>query len=98
MRLSFQNISKATKTVWAGEKEYLVHGATQVPTVFSVGYGYEDLDHWLDVALGKEKGHIYGRMTNPTVQSFEDKVKILEGAERCISFTTGMAAISNTLY
>ncbi len=98
MRLSFQNISKATKTVWAGEKEYLVHGATQVPTVFSVGYGYEDLDHWLDVALGKEKGHIYGRMSNPTVQSFEDKVKILEGAERCISFTTGMAAISNTIY
>ena len=37
-------------------------------------------------------------MSNPTVQSFEDKVKILEGAERCISFTTGMAAISNTIY
>nr|WP_102028567.1 cystathionine gamma-synthase family protein [Salirhabdus sp. Marseille-P4669] len=93
-----QEVTKATKTVWSGEKEFLSHGATQVPTVFSVGYGYEDLDHWLDVALGKEKGHIYGRMSNPTVQSFEEKVKALEDAEKCVSFSTGMAAISNTLY
>ncbi|MDQ0256435.1 cystathionine gamma-synthase [Evansella vedderi] len=87
-----------TKSVWEGEKKQLAHGATQVPTVFSVGYSYNDLDHWLDVALGKEEGHIYGRMTNPTVQAFQDKVKALENAESCTSFSSGMAAISNTLY
>ncbi|SEM10751.1 cystathionine gamma-synthase [Mesobacillus persicus] len=86
-----------TKAVWAGEKDYLVHGATQVPVVLSVAYGYDDMDEWYDVAVGKKKGHIYGRNTNPTVQSFEDKVKILEGAESATSFSTGMAAISNTL-
>lgn len=86
-----------TKAVWAGEKDYLVHGATQVPVVLSVAYGYDDMDEWYDVAVGKKKGHIYGRNTNPTVQSFEDKVKILEGAEAATSFSTGMAAISNTL-
>ncbi|MGP4079459.1 cystathionine gamma-synthase family protein [Pseudalkalibacillus sp. R45] len=91
------NIKAGTKAVWAGEKDYLVHGATQVPVVLSVAYGYDDMDEWYDVAIGKKKGHIYGRNTNPTVQAFEDKVKILEGAEAATSFSTGMAAISNTL-
>lgn len=91
------NTKMGTKAVWAGEKDYLVHGATQVPVVLSVAYGYDDMDEWYDVAIGKKKGHIYGRNTNPTVQAFEDKLKILEGAEAATSFSTGMAAISNTL-
>lgn len=95
--MTHENIKTGTKAVWAGEKEYLVHGATQVPVVLSVAYNYDDMDEWYDVAIGKKKGHIYGRNTNPTVQSFEDKVKILEGAEAATSFSTGMAAISNTL-
>jgi cystathionine gamma-synthase len=92
-----ENIKVGTKAVWAGEKDYLVHGATQVPVVLSVAYGYDDIDEWYEVAIGKKKGHIYGRNTNPTVQAFEDKVKILERAEAATSFSTGMAAISNTL-
>ncbi|MDN4524642.1 cystathionine gamma-synthase family protein [Fictibacillus fluitans] len=92
-----QKAKAGTQSVWAGEKDYLVHGATQVPVVLSVAYGYDDMDEWYDVAIGKKKGHIYGRNTNPTVQAFEDKVKILEGAEAATSFSTGMAAISNTL-
>ncbi len=93
-----EKINVGTKAVWAGEKEVLVHGATQVPVIVSVAYNYDDMDEWLDVAVGKKQGHIYGRNTNPTVQAFEDKVKILEGAEAATSFSTGMAAISNTLY
>lgn len=95
--MSYEKIKEGTKSVWAGEKEYLVHGATQVPVVLSVAYNYDDMDEWYDVAIGKKKGHIYGRNTNPTVQAFEDKVKILEGADAATSFSTGMAAISNTL-
>lgn len=92
-----KEIDLATKTVWAGEADYLVHGATQVPVVLSVAYNYDDIDEWFDVATGKKAGHIYGRNTNPTVQSFEDKIKEMEGAEAVTSFSTGMAAISNTL-
>jgi cystathionine gamma-synthase len=87
-----------TKLVWAGEKEQRAHKATQVPVVVSVAYGYDDMDEWYDVAIGKQPGHIYGRNTNPTVAAFEEKVRILEGAEAATSFSTGMAAISNTLY
>lgn len=45
----------ATKAVWAGEKDYLVHGATQVPVIPSVAFGYDDMDEWYEVAVGRKK-------------------------------------------
>ncbi len=90
--------AKSTLAVWAGEESYLMDTVTQVPVVHSVSFGYEDLDVWRDVALGERPGHIYGRNTNPTVAAFEEKVRQLEGAQAATSFSTGMAAISNTLY
>ena len=81
-----------TLSVWGGEEEYLVQGATQVPVVHSVSFGYDDVEEWLQVALGQKPGHIYSRNTNPTVQVFENKVRRLEGAEAAVSFASGMAA------
>jgi cystathionine gamma-synthase len=89
---------QATRAVWGGEEESLLQGATQVPVVHSVGYGYEDLDTWLDVATGKREGHIYSRNTNPTVAVFEEKLRLLEGGEAATSAATGMAAISGALH
>lgn len=87
-----------TVSVWGGEDRYLVDRSTQVPVVHSVSFGYQDVDEWLDVALGKTEGHIYGRNTNPTVAVFEEKVRLLEGGEAATSASTGMAAISNALH
>ncbi len=91
-------LSAATLSVWAGEENSLVQGATQVPVVYSAAYDYPDMDAWLDVALGRKPGHVYSRNTNPTVQAFETKVRLLEGAQAATSFASGMAAISNTLF
>lgn len=88
----------ATQAVWAGEERALAAGATQVPVVHSVAYGYDDLDRWRDVAVGAAEGHIYGRNTNPTVAVFEEKLRTLEGAEAATAFATGMAAISGILF
>ncbi len=90
---------RSTQAVWGGEdaKDFWQR-ATQTPVVHSVSFGYPDVDDWLSVALGQEPGHIYGRNTNPTVAVFEEKVRLLEGAEAATSFATGMAAISNTLF
>ncbi len=90
--------SAATLSVWGGEEESLVQGATQVPIVYSAAYGYPDVDSWIEVALGRRPGHIYSRNTNPTVEAFETKVRLLESAEAATSFASGMAAISNTLF
>ena len=88
----------ATLSVWAGEDGPHWQRATQVPVVHSVSFGYDDLDEWLAVGQGQASGHIYGRNTNPTVQAFEEKVRILESAEAATSFASGMAAVSNTLF
>ena len=88
-----------TLAVWAGEQSKDGwKGATQVPVVHSVAYGYKDLDYWYEVSLGQEDGHIYSRNTNPTVAVFEEKLRQMEGAEAATSFATGMAAISNMLF
>lgn len=88
---------QGTKAVWGGQSELFYQGATQVPVVNSVTFGYDNVDDWFDVAVGKKEGHIYSRNTNPTVAVFEEKVRVLENAEAATSFSTGMAAISNTL-
>lgn len=87
-----------TLAVWAGEEKNSWWGATQVPVVHSVAFGYQDVDEWQAAALGRKPGHIYSRNTNPTVFAFENKVRVLEGAEAAASFATGMAAISNVLF
>jgi cystathionine gamma-synthase len=56
------------------------------------------VDQWLRVALGEEEGHIYGRNTNPTVHVFEEKVRIMEGAQAATSAATGMGIISSALF
>ncbi len=46
---------------------------------------------------GAEPGNIYARFTNPTVTMFEQRLAALEGAERCVAFSSGMAAILATV-
>jgi len=93
-----KNPQLGTLAVWAGEDKVITQGATQVPIVNSVAFGYDDIDRWMRVALGEEDGHIYSRNTNPTVHAFEEKVRILEGAEAATSAATGMGIISSILF
>jgi len=42
---------------------------------------------------GDEPGNIYSRFTNPSVRTFEQRLAALEGGERCVATSSGMAAI-----
>ncbi len=46
---------------------------------------------------GAEAGPIYARFTNPGVSMFEERLAAMEGAERCVAFASGMAAILATV-
>lgn len=89
---------QATEAVWAGEEDRRLTGATTVPVSLGVAHGYPDAESWQAVALGQAPGHIYARNTNPTVEAFEQKIRALEQADDATSFSTGMAAISNTFF
>jgi len=43
-----------------------------------------------------DKGNIYSRFTNPTVQCFEARLAALEGGAACVGTASGMAAILTT--
>lgn len=92
------NAGAGTTAVWAGEESLFGDRATQVPICHSVSFGYDDMDEWFDVATGKQPGHIYSRNTNPTIAPLEAKLRQMEGAAAATTFSTGMAAISNTLF
>lgn len=42
---------------------------------------------------GDEPGNIYARFTNPTVRTFEERLAVMEGGERCVATASGMSAI-----
>lgn len=47
---------------------------------------------------GASPGNIYSRFTNPTVRTFERRLAVLEGGERCIATASGMAAIMTVAF
>lgn len=96
--MDFTYYKKGTTAVWAGEGDLDTAGAVTTPIVNSVAFSYHDLEEWHQVSLGNAPGYIYSRNTNPTVRALEQKIMLLEGAEAATSFSTGMAAISNTLF
>ncbi|HMB59031.1 MAG TPA: cystathionine gamma-synthase family protein [Xanthomonadales bacterium] len=97
--MDHKGLKSDTVAVWGGETgSEFWQRATQVPVVKSISFGYQELEDWRAVALQQAEGHIYSRNTNPTVQVFEEKMRLLESAEAATSFASGMAAISDTLF
>jgi len=97
--MDHKGLKSDTVAVWGGETgSEFWQRATQVPVVKSISFGYQELEDWRAVALQQAEGHIYSRNTNPTVQVFEEKMRLLECAEAATSFASGMAAISDTLF
>ena len=96
--MDFSKYKKSTTAIWGGESDAQTNGAVTTPIVNSVAFAYHDVEEWHQVSLGKAEGYIYSRNTNPTVHALEQKIMLLEGAEAATSFSTGMAAISNTLF
>ncbi len=47
--------------------------------------------------LGEIDGFTYSRFTNPTVAAFQQRLAAMEGAERAVATSTGMAAIQATM-
>lgn len=84
----------------------LVHGGTNrsqfletsEALYLSSGYAYPSSDHAERLFKGEiPGGHNYSRFANPTVDMFQDRMALLEGAEAARAFATGMAAVTNAV-
>lgn len=63
------------------------------PIFLTSSFVYADAAEAAAKFSGQEPGNIYSRFTNPTVAMFEKRLAAMEGAERAVATSTGMAAI-----
>jgi O-succinylhomoserine sulfhydrylase len=61
------------------------------------GYVYDDPEQAEARFKGEDNGFQYSRFGNPTVAMFEDRMALLEGAEKAMATATGMAAVNAAL-
>lgn len=68
------------------------------PMFLTSSFVYESAAQAAARFSGEEEGNIYSRFTNPTVRAFEQRLAALEGGERAVAFSSGMAAIVATFF
>ncbi|WP_442588753.1 cystathionine gamma-synthase family protein [Pedobacter sp. AW31-3R] len=73
-------------------------GALHQPVHTAVTWGYDDVQGLVNVFQNKAKGYAYSRQGNPTVTALEHKVTQMEQGMATVAFSTGMAAISATVF
>jgi O-succinylhomoserine sulfhydrylase len=71
-------------------------GENSEPMFLTSSFVFESAAHAAARFSGAEKGNIYSRFTNPTVRTFEQRLAALEGGERAVATSSGMAAIMAT--
>jgi cystathionine beta-lyase/cystathionine gamma-synthase len=76
----------ATRAIHDGQEPETLTGAVNVPIYLTSTYQQEE--------IGKNKGHEYARLTNPTRDALEESLRSLEGGTSAHAFASGMAAIT----
>src|SRR5512145_3240255 len=78
------------------------HFAVSTPIVQTSNFYFENTSEVYEFMKAKKEGrtireHEYGRYGNPTQQECERKLAAVEGADRAVLFSTGMAAVILTI-
>lgn len=72
-------------------------GALRMPIYDGVAFEHEDAASLAQTFAGRKPAHVYTRISNPTVQDFEQRLRLLSGGQAVLALSSGMAAISNTI-
>jgi O-succinylhomoserine sulfhydrylase len=87
---------EATKLVRGGT-DRTHHGETSEAMFLNSGFVYPDGETAERRFAGEDTGYVYARYGNPTVTIFEERLRLLEGAEACYGTASGMAAVFGAL-
>ena len=86
-----------TKALHARSSRKDVHGALRPPLYDSVAFEFENASSIQQAFEGTLPAHTYSRITNPTVEDFEQRMRLLTDALGVIAVSSGMAAITNVM-
>lgn len=107
MTIGNHKLHPETQMMGYGYDPQLSEGALKAPIFMTSTFVFENAQHgkeFFELAYGKreanpgeESGLIYSRINNPDLEVLEDRLALWEGAEKALSFSSGMSAISTTL-
>ena len=63
-----------------------------IPLHQTAAYAFKDTQHAADLFELRAEGHIYSRISNPTVAIFEERIAALEGGVAALAVSSGHAA------
>ena len=72
--------------------------ALNMPVYNNAAFEFSSAEETEAAFKGLLNAHTYSRISNPTIEFFEKRVKVLSGAQHVTALSSGMAAISNTFF
>ena len=82
-----------TLALHGGQKPDPVTGARAVPVYQSTSFVFPSTDHAASLFNLERAGHIYSRISNPTVSVLEERIAGLEGGVGAVATASGQAAL-----
>jgi O-acetylhomoserine (thiol)-lyase len=82
-----------TLALHAGQRPDPVTGARAVPIYASTSFCFDDSEHAAGLFNMERAGHVYSRISNPTVAVLEERVAALERGVGAIATASGQAAL-----
>ena len=82
-----------TLALHAGQPPDPTTGSRAVPIHATASYVFEDSDHAAALFNMERSGHVYSRISNPTVAVFEERMAALETGVGAIATASGQAAL-----
>lgn len=90
--------SFATRAIHHGYDPMENEGSLTPPLHLTSTFAFETAEAGGDMFAGERAGHIYSRISNPTCDLLERRIAVLEGAEAGLALSSGMGAITSTLW
>ena len=82
-----------TLSLHAGQQPDPATGARAVPIYQTTSYVFDDTEHAAALFNLERAGHIYSRISNPTVAVLEERISALEGGVGAVATASGQAAL-----
>jgi O-acetylhomoserine (thiol)-lyase len=82
-----------TLALHAGQSPDPATGSRAVPIYQTTSYVFRDTEHAASLFNMERAGHVYSRISNPTVAVLEERVAALEGGVGAIATASGQAAL-----
>jgi O-acetylhomoserine (thiol)-lyase len=82
-----------TLALHAGQSPDATTGARAVPIYQTTSYVFRDTEHAASLFNMERAGHVYSRISNPTVAVLEERMAALEGGVGAIATASGQAAL-----